>query len=361
MPEPLKNLYSTAFISTLGQLLFSATRNFDVKGFHNAIFDQEWEQKELKARMNHIAVTLHEYLQGNFRENITTLKTVSSQFNGLKHMVFPAYVEIFGLQEFEVSMSALEYFTSNSSSEFAIRPFIKQTPLKTMQQMETWAESTNEHVRRLATEGCRPRLPWAMALPGFKSDPQPVLKILEKLKSDESEYVRRSVANNLNDISKDHPEVIVGIAKNWMGINKDIDWVVKHACRSLLKQGDPELMKLFGFRKPDHIKVQGFELQSTVDMGGKLKFSFRLQSSKNELGKLRIEYAIDFMKNNGCQKRKVFKISESENAGQQKLVCRVHSFKAISTRKYYPGGHGFAVIVNGHELLDGKFQLKFGV
>jgi 3-methyladenine DNA glycosylase AlkC len=357
MPEPLKNLYSEDFVSSLACFLKSACNKFVTEDFQKGVFDSDWSQKELKARMNHIAVMLHKFLPGSYRENIKILKPVSSHFNGLQHMVFPAYVELYGMEDFGTSMSALEHFTSSSSSEFAIRPFIKQSPNKAMQQMETWAESPDHHVRRLATEGCRPRLPWAMALPRFKNDPHPVIKILEKLKDDESDYVRRSVANNLNDISKDNPEMVIAIAKDWLGKDPETDWVVKHACRSLLKQGEPELMAVFGFEEPGHISIQDFTVQDIVGIGEKLKFSFKLQTQQESLGKLRIEYAIDFMKHNGLQKRKVFKISESGNSSQKKEICREHSFKLISTRKYYPGTHGIAVIINGHELIDDAFQL----
>jgi len=360
MPEPLKNLYNEVFVASLACYLKSNDKQFDGKGFQKAVFETGWDQKELKERMNHIAVMLHEYLPGGYRENIKILKSTSSHFSGLEHMVFPAYVELYGMENFETSMSALEHFTPNSSSEFAIRPFIKQSPKKAMQQMETWAESSDHHVRRLATEGCRPRLPWAMALPQFKNDPRPVIRILEKLKDDENEYVRRSVANNLNDISKDNPEMVIAIAKDWLGKTPETDWVVKHACRSLLKQGEAELMAVFGFKKPGHISIREFTVQETVGIGEKLKFSFKLQTQKDRLGKLRIEYAIDFMKNNGLQKRKIFKISESDNSSQVKEICREHSFRLISTRKYYSGAHGIAVIINGHELVDGGFQLDGG-
>jgi 3-methyladenine DNA glycosylase AlkC len=357
MPEPLKNLYNETFLSSLARHLKPGCSEFSAQGFRKAVFDDSWGQKELKQRMNHISVMLHEHLTGDYREKIEILKPVSSHFRGLEHMVFPAFVEHYGLGDFETSMSALEYFTANSSSEFAIRPFIKQSPGKTMRQMEAWAESPNHHVRRLASEGCRPRLPWAMALPVFKKDPRPVIKILNRLKGDESEYVRRSVANNLNDISKDNPEMVIDIARDWLGKKPEIDWVVKHACRSLLKQGEPQMMEIFGFEKPAHISILGFDVQDTVGIGGRLKFSFKLQTQKNKLGKLRIEYAIDFMKNNGQQKRKVFKISESDNPAQKKMVKKEHSFKLISTRKYYPGAHGIAIIINGHELINAGFQL----
>ena len=358
MPEPLKNLFNEALISSLAACLKTSYGEFDVEAFQEKVFAAGWKQKELKQRMEHISVMMHEHLPGNYPQAIEILKPVSSNFSGLEHMIFPAYVELFGMGDFEISMSALEYFTPNSSSEFAIRPFIKQAPEKTMQQMSVWAESDDAHVRRLASEGCRPRLPWAMALPLFKQDARPVLKILDKLMFDESQYVRRSVANNLNDISKDHPDVVINIAKNFLGKNMDTDRLVKHACRTLLKQGEPQILKVFGFKKPHHIKITDFVVQDAVYIGDKLNFSFNLLTEESCLGKLRIEYAIDFMKNNGRQKRKIFQISESENTRQQKEISKQHSFKLISTRKYYPGAHGLAIIVNGRELTNAMFQLR---
>ena len=170
------------------------------------IFDNNWKDKALKQRMKHISASLHHYLPMQYSDAIQILMKSSSKFRGFQYMFFPGFVERYGLNQYETSIQALEHFTKHSSSEFAVRPFITKYNHKMMAQMEVWAESDNHPIRRLASEGCRPRLPWATALPEFKQDPAPILPILEKLKNDESEYVRRSVANNLNDISKDHPQ-----------------------------------------------------------------------------------------------------------------------------------------------------------
>jgi 3-methyladenine DNA glycosylase AlkC len=358
MPEPLKHLYSANLISELADNLNACDSDFDSAGFKKRVLDDDWANKELKQRMHHISICMHKCLSGDYSQNINVLKSVSNNFSGLPHMVFPAFVELYGLPYFDESMSALAFFTENSSSEFAIRPFIKEQQQRTMGQMEAWAESDNYHLRRLSSEGCRPRLPWAMALPAFKCDPQPVLHILNKLKNDESLYVRRSVANNLNDISKDHPGVLLRIAGSWLGDSQETDWLVKHACRSMLKQGEPTLMKIFGFPEPVHIQIDNFLVQEAVAIGDRLGFSFDLEATERGLGRLRIEYAIDFMKKNGKRARKIFKISESENSEKLKRVKREHSFKLISTRKYYPGIHGIAIIINGHEIQAGEFRLQ---
>jgi 3-methyladenine DNA glycosylase AlkC len=358
MPEPLKNLYSIELVESLGEQISNLYGDFDTNGFFNHVIDDAWQGKELKERMQHISESLHHHLPMEYSKAVHILMESSSKFSGFQYMFFPGFVELYGMNEYEESIQALEHFTKHSSSEFAVRPFIKKYNNKMMAQMNAWAESENHHVRRLASEGCRPRLPWAIALPGFKKDPTPILPILEKLKSDESEYVRRSVANNLNDISKDNPKVVIEIAKNWLGDNPQTNWIIKHACRTLLKQGHPEVMKLFGFQKPDHIEIRNLTATNSVKIGASLDFSFVLESQKRRLGKVRIEYAIDFVKKDGGLSRKIFKISESEINGKSKIVTKSHSFKKISTRNYYTGNHEISIIVNGHELTGTAFLLN---
>ncbi|MDZ7819313.1 MAG: DNA alkylation repair protein [Aliarcobacter sp.] len=137
-------------------------------------------------------------------------------------MVFQDFVEVFGLDDFDESMKALEVFTQDSSSEFAIRQFILKYENETMNQMKLWAKSPNEHLRRLSSEGCRPRLPWAIALPKFKQNPEKPLEIIELLKNDKSLYVQKSVANNLNDISKDNPQIVIDFVKQNLGKTKEL-------------------------------------------------------------------------------------------------------------------------------------------
>ncbi|MDQ6983540.1 MAG: DNA alkylation repair protein, partial [Ghiorsea sp.] len=247
MAEPLKHRYNKAFITSLSDALLKHHPAFENIQFHKLIFDAAWEAKELKQRMRHITECLHTCLPQDYAQALQILKPTSEQFSGFEAMFFPDYVECYGLNEYGLSIDALEHFTKYSSSEFAVRPFIIKYPEKMMQQMKHWASHENEHVRRLATEGCRPRLPWAMQLPIFIKDPTPVLDVLDTLQHDSSLYVRRSVANNLNDIAKDHPQIVLNIAKAWLGKNKDTDWLIKHACRTLLKQGNTEALALFGF------------------------------------------------------------------------------------------------------------------
>ena len=258
MAPLLKNLYNREYINLLCQNIKSNYEEFKSDDFKVDIFNDSWNELELKERMRHIAYTLGLYLPQDYKESIEVLKKTFSQMNSafnLENMIFQDYVEVYGLDNFETSMNALEHFTINSSSEFAIRQFLLKYPKETMQQMRLWSKSKNHHIRRLSSEGCRPRLPWAISLPVFKSNPSEVLKIILNLIDDESEYVRKSVANNLNDISKDNPEKVIELTKIYIGENKNRDSLLKHGCRTLLKNSDREVLTLFGFLKPEKIYI----------------------------------------------------------------------------------------------------------
>jgi 3-methyladenine DNA glycosylase AlkC len=275
-------------------------------------------------------------------------------------MFFPDYIETYGINHFDISVKTIEQLTQFTSCEFAVRPFILQYGDKMIKQMLQWSQHKSHHVRRLASEGSRPRLPWAIALPELKKNPLPLLPILENLKQDNSEYVRRSVANNLNDIAKDNPAIVIQIAKKWKGISKETDAIIKHGCRTLLKKGHPEILKYYKLNDKADIGISGFKIKNNkVKIGDYLNFSFSLQNMEHIKQNLRLEYAIYYLLQNGAHYKKVFKISERQlKPGEKLSVEKRHSFKIITTRKYYPGLHKLSVIVNGQELKTGKFELK---
>ena len=142
------------------------------------------------------------------------------------------YVGIFGIDHFDQSMNLFKELTKRFTAEFGIRFFLLADPEKTLATLVHWISDKDRHVRRLVSEGTRPRLPWAMQLPQFIQNPQPIIELLELLKDDEEEYVRRSVANSLNDISKDNPEVVVDIAERWTnGANNERKKLIRHLPR----------------------------------------------------------------------------------------------------------------------------------
>ena len=359
MAKLLKNLYDENYITTLGNNISCVYPRFEKDKFRLDIFNNEWEYKELKQRMRHISTTIGKNLSLEYSLSIEILKKAFLKMpedKYLENMIFQDFVEVYGLEEFDISYDALECFTQNSSSEFAIRQFILKDENKTMNQMKHWAKQKSEHTRRLATEGCRSRLPWAISLNSFKKDPSKIIEILNILKYDTSKYVQKSIANNLNDISKDNPAKVKQIAKNWIGESKSIDWIVKHGCRTLLKDGDIEVLNTFGFLPLEDIEIKDIKVSKEVFMGNSLNFSFNL-TSKKKLGKLRIEYAITFARLNGKSNRKVFKICEGEYKENHLNIIKQYSFKKITTRKYYVGKHTLEIIVNGVSLDIKEFDL----
>ncbi len=357
MPELLKNAYTKAYIINLATQIKTVYPEFNSGNFITAVLDKHWGKRELKDRMYHIAHCLKNHIQLPYPKSISVLSKVVSQFGSYEAMLFPAYIECYGLDDWETSIKALELFTQYSSSEFAVRVFIMQNPKKMMSQMKRWSKHKNYHVRRLASEGCRPRLPWAMALPDFKKNPELIIPILDNLKNDPELYVRRSVANNLNDISKDHSALIYKISKQWLGHNAELDWLVKHGCRTLLKKADKKILALFGYKNPKHIIINKFSCDKNISIGDSFNFKITIKTDTKKLGQLRLEYAIHYMKSNGQLSKKVFKISESNIKEPMKLINKNHSFRQMSTRKHYSGQHKISIIVNGETLKTKSFHV----
>lgn len=364
MPELMKNKYYN--YNSLRELALSFRAvypSFQVDDFLNDLIDETWDSLELKARMRKITINLGKYLPTDYEQALGIIDQVVANFPpgfyDFSLMCLPDFVEVFGQDEnhWDLSIAALERYSPSSTSEMAVRPFIINHEERMMRQMSIWAKSENEHIRRLASEGCRPQLPWGQALPSFKKDPSTVLAVLELLKADPSLYVRKSVANNLNDISKTHPELVAKIAKDWYGKNEYTDWIVKHGCRTLLKKGNKEVLDIFGFGDAQHVHVKGFALSATsVSIGNDLSFSFII--SADETTKVRLEYGIDYVKANGKRSRKMFQISElSLKANQEKTYTKTHSFAELSSRKHYPGIHSLTLIVNGTERGTLDFRL----
>lgn len=354
MPELLKNMLSRELIEKLAQNIKAAYEPFQEQEFADAILDATWNDLELKDRVYKISLNMGKYLPEDYATAIGILdKVIVNYGNWLDGIAwfFPNFIDIYGQDEknWDISIAALARYTPYSSSEGAVRPFIIKNEQRMMAQMYAWSKHEDELVRRLACEGCRPALPWAPALTSFKKDPSPILPILEQLKADPSIHVRKSVANNLNDISKTHPELVVKIAKDWYGNNEYTDWIVKHGCRTLLKKGNREALAIFELEDATSVDVGDFVLETpSIMIGEEITFTFSIFAKKPM--KVRLEYGIDYVKSNGKRNRKIFQISEiSLKENERKLYRRNHSFADVSTRKHYPGTHSVTLIVNGEQ------------
>jgi 3-methyladenine DNA glycosylase AlkD len=193
----------------------------------------------------------------------------------------------------------------------------------------------------------------------LKRNPKPILSLLENLKNDPSEYVRRSVANNLNDIAKDNPDFVIQIAKQWKGISKETESILKHGCRTLLKQGNSEVLKFFGLIDNPKVELINFKIKTKeIRRGDNLEFSFSIQNNDTKTQFIRLEYAIYYLRKNGQLSKKVFKISERHlNPSDIIVIHRKQSFKIITTRQFYSGQQKLSIIVNGQERVIDTFEL----
>jgi 3-methyladenine DNA glycosylase AlkC len=349
----IKDLYDEQSVAALATAIRTEHPGFDVEAFSACVFDKSWQTRELKERMRHITTVLHDFLPADYRTALDILCRAlpASSDSGIVKMVFPDYVEVYGLDDWQASILALEQFTQEMSAEFAIRPFIARYPERTMAQMLAWAGHENAEVRRLASEGCRPRLPWGIRLQDLVADPSPILPILERLKNDESESVRRSVANNLNDISKDNPDVTLDVLRRWQADgSQETRWITNHALRTLLKRGHPEALELLGYPRDPAIAVHNLAIEpESISIGDEVTLSFDVESLGDAPMNLMIDYVVYHMRANGTLSPKVFKLTKKTiQPGEVLHIIKKHSFKPVTIRKYYPGEHAIEPQINGH-------------
>lgn len=272
---------------------------------------------------------------------------------------FLYFVQLYGLAHPELSLQALHDWTRYFSAEFAIRPYLQQHTALTFKYLRQWQHDPDWNVRRLVSEGTRPRLPWGLRLQAFVQDPGPCLPLLDQLCTDPSEDVRRSVANHLNDIAKDHPDLAVQIAITWQQAHGDaVAYTIRHGLRTLVKQGHSSALALLGF-VGSQIHLLDFALDGGhVRLGHQIGFRLRLQNGEAEASILSIDYAVHHLRANGQHNRKVFKLAKPVlQPGETFQLSKAHKIVPLSTRRYYAGLHRLELLVNGQSLG----VLDFGV
>ncbi len=324
--------------------------------------------QEMKARTLIFTHALHDHLPPDFPAAWAVLQatldaelvTTDGVFNdGWHYWPIAQFIELYGLAHFDTAVTAMHEITKRHTAEFAIRPYLIRYPERTLAVLHEWTQDENPHVRRLVSEGTRPRLPWGMRLHQFIADPTPTLALLEKLKDDPAEYVRRSVANHLNDITKDNPLLALATLARWQeDATPERKWIIRHALRSLVKAGDPAALQLLGYGAAQASVLQLAVSPSVLHFGNTLEISFTLQSEIDERQELVVDYVIHFVKANGRTAPKVFKLRHVSLYGRQSLPIRKqHAFKPITTRRYYPGAHRVEIQVNGQTLAGANFEL----
>lgn len=269
-------------------------------------------------------------------------------------------VEAGSTEAFDDALALLAELTPRLTSEFAVRTLLRHDLDRALRVIRTeWVGSDTADVRRLASEGTRPYLPWATRVPGILRDPAATIPILNGLYRDDSEYVRRSVANHLNDLSRDHADLVVATARAWLDDpDGNTRRLVGRALRTLVKRGDAGALALLGF-EPARVDVSGFELDhDTVAVGETLGLTATLTNAGDDVAQLSIDYVVHHRKANGGTTGKTFKLAVRTLApGERTTITKSHSFRLITTRRYHPGAHSIELLVNGVSAGRRDFQL----
>ncbi|MGF0238449.1 DNA alkylation repair protein [Rhodococcus sp. IEGM1300] len=311
-------------------------------------------------RMARVSECLHATLPLSHEASLEVLRALAPRLNsGFVSISLPHYVATYGGDAFEQSMDALKYFTAFGTAEFAIRHFLRDDLKRTLAVMHDWSLDESEHVRRLASEGSRPRLPWSFRLQQIQADPTLAAAILDNLKADESLYVRKSVANHLNDITKDHPDWVLDLIEGWSLDNRHTAWIAKQALRSLIKQGNRRALAIIGAGSKPEVRIIDIKVEpAVIALGQKITLSFTVQSTVEDSQRLVIDYAIDYVKANGSTSAKVFKLKALTLPGNAiEVVSRGQQIKELTTRRHYAGKHAVHVMVNGERLASTAFEI----
>lgn len=268
------------------------------------------------------------------------------------------FIADYGLGHFDAAMEAMIELTKRFSSEFAVRPYVERYPEATFARLSELTGDPDPHVRRWCSEGTRPRLPWGRRLHALIADPSPLWPILEALKDDPEPYVRRSVANNLNDIAKDHPELVIDRCRAWSA-SEERAWIVKHALRSLVKAGDPAALEVVGFAPPQKLSAELQIRPRRVAMGGEIALTARLSSRAARSQHVVVDYVVHYVRRGGKVSAKVFKWTTCRLAarGETELAKR-HSLRRTTIRALYPGLHRVELQINGARLAEASFRLQ---
>lgn len=366
MAEPLKNQFGPAVARRLGAEIAAVHGPFDRAAFARDAL-RGFDELELLDRGRHLARVLHRHLPSDYREALGILlatlpekRVPAGGMASFYYMPHTEFVRQFGLENIEASLNALHALTQVFTGEFAIRPLLEANPELVLATLRAWARDPSEHVRRLVSEGTRSRLPWAPRLRVFAADPAPVVSLLELLKDDASLYVRRSVANNLNDIGKDHPARLTAIAAEWWkDASAERQWIIRHALRSAVKRGDPRALAVLGFGTKASLRVTGIEIEpARPRMGGKVSIVVTIENPSRRLQKAVVDLVVHFVKANGGTSPKVFKLANVSLApGESVSLRKTVSLADLTTRKHYPGRHRVALQCNGVMQELGEFAL----
>lgn len=355
----LKDLINEAALRDVAGTFRELTPSFDSRRFLKAA-TTDLDALSILQRVHRVAESLALALPGSYTEQLAVVVDAGPRLRGaFLNMALGDFVASYGLADPARSLKALRRLTPYGTAEFAIRPFLRQDLDGTLRTMLTWTGDRNEHVRRLASEGCRPRLPWSFRLEALVADPTPLAPLLHTLRQDSSLYVRRSVANSLNDITKDHPDWVFDHVAGWDLEHAHCAWIVKHALRSQIKKGDPRALRLIGASEGAEVSIDSLSISpSRVALGGEVEIAFELRSRSGADQRLVVDYVVHYVKKNGTPSPKVFKLKTvTLPAGEVQPIRIRRALRNFTTRVHYAGDHRVEVMVNGQRMASGAFTL----
>jgi len=374
VPEPFKNLIHAGTVEAAARHLARTRPDFDARRFRR-LASQGLDTLEFKARARHVCSALEATLPADFAANCDAIEAALAPVRGDEALselydrddglagwvVWPLseYVARRGLDSPKRALAALHAMTQRFSAEWALRPFIEHHPGLTFATLNRWTRDPSEHVRRLVSEGSRPRLPWGLQLRALIADPSPTLPLLERLQDDPSEYVRRSVANHLNDIAKDHPDRVADwLEQHLPDAPAPRRALLRHASRTLIKRGDRRVLEAWGLGRPFAGEVALKLSPRRIALGDAVTLALTLRSRARRAQTLVIDYAVHHVKAHGGTAPKVFKGWNVTLApGETRALEKRHAVKPITTRTYYAGRHAVDVRINGTVCAEGEFTL----
>lgn len=358
-PALLKDILGPQALETIADSGAAATTHFDRDRFLVAACDG-LDALSIMERVRHIADAIHAALPSGYAKGLDVIRAMAPRLtHGFQAMAVTEYVARYGLDHFDDSMKALADLTRFGSAEFAIRPFLAADTPRALTTMMQWADSDDDHVRRLASEGARPRLPWAARVPALKADPTLAAPILERLKADDSLYVRKSVANHLNDIAKDRPDWLLERLAEWPKDDPRTGWIVRHALRTLIKRGDPAALALIGVGHGAAVTVREFTVTpAAVRLGDRIAIAANLVSASSDDQRLVVDYRVHYARAGGKTAAKVFKLKSFELAAGDRASLKINqTIRDFSTRRHHPGRHEVELIVNGQTMAAAAFDI----
>lgn len=360
----LKDMFSRTVLTEIGEKIANLDPDFSQTVFLEQVYQADWPDLALMARVKRIARALNFSLSHkSFPEVTELLIAIQPEKTSFIYIFIPEYISLYGQDDFTLSLATLAQVTGSSSGEFAIRDFLSSHPQETLAEMTVWAKtSSDEHLRRLASEGCRLLLPWAKRVPVLTEHIPEILVILESLKDDSALYVRKSVANNLNDLTKQYPELILDLMANWLvDATKERQWIIQQGLRTLIKQGHPKALDLLNYGSETDYELLEAKItldQAGVTLGETTQMNYEIALNLPEATKLRLLLEITFQKKHGTASKRFFVTEKTSSSGHFTLTgTKNYKWVDLTTRTHYPGSHSFSLILNGQVIATTEVEL----